>query len=232
MFVIFDLGGEYELSRVVQAHGQWSEDYPAQYMIEVSKEKREDRFKEVWRGAGEPNRSTARFERVATRYIRISALKNRNRTNWWSIAELRTNRDPDAVEGDENDDRFDRQIRAVTSRGFSDTTPLVNVNNRTRATTNTAEYAGSWLQVDLGGSYTVSKVVQIHEPDLDDYPGRYRIEVSDNGREWRRVFEGAGEHRRSTAGFEAVRARFVRITALANHGNRHWWSVYGLRVRG
>jgi hypothetical protein len=232
MSVTFDLGGEYELSRVVQVHGPWSDDYPAEYTVEVSKEKREDRFKEVWRGAGEPNRSTARFDQVTTRYIRITALKNRNRTNWWSIAELRTNRDPDVVEGGGDDERLNRQIRAITSRGFSDTTPLLNANNTTRATTNTFNYAGSWVQMDLGGSYTVSKVVQIHEPDREDYPGSYRIEISEDGRRWRPVFEGAGEPRRSNASFEPVRGRFVRITALANHGNRHWWSITGLRVRG
>jgi hypothetical protein len=198
----------------------------------VSKERREDRFREVWRGAGEPNRSTARFNEVTTRYIRITALKNRNRTNWWSVAELRTNRDPDVVDGGEDDVRLNRELHAVTSRGFSDTSLLINANNTTRATTNTFNYAGSWLQVDLGGSYTVSKVVQIHEPDREDYPGRYRIEVSADGREWTTVFNGAGEPRRSTASFSAVRARYVRITALANHGNRNWWSVSGIRIRG
>ena len=231
MSATFDLGGEYELSRVVQVHGQWSDDYPAEYRIDASREKNEERFREVWRGRGEPNRSTANFDRITTRYVRITALKNRNRTNWWSIAELRTNRDPDVID-DEDDARVNRPIRAVTSDGLTGANLLVNANNTARATTNGFNYAGSWVQLDLGGSYTISKVVQIHEPDQDDYPGRYRIEVSEDGRRWTPVFEGAGEPRRSTASFDPLRGRFVKITALANHGNRHWWSIRGVRVRG
>ena len=33
-----DLGGEYELSRLVQVHGQWPDDYPGEYKIEVSRD--------------------------------------------------------------------------------------------------------------------------------------------------------------------------------------------------
>jgi len=93
-------------------------------------------------------------------------------------------------------------------------------------------YAGSWIQVDLGGSYTVSRVVQIHEPDEQDYPGRYRIEISDDGRRWRGIFQGQGERGRSVASFNPVRTRFLRIMAIANHDLQHWWSIYKLKIRG
>jgi len=231
MSITIDLGGEYELSRVVQLHGRWAEDYPAEYKIEVSKQANESRFREVWRGPGKASRSVARFEPVTTRYIRITALRNRDNNHGWSIAEVRTNRDPDVVE-DEDDARLTREIRSVTSQGFSNDAGVANDKNATRATTNKANYAGSWLQADLGGAYTISKVVLVHEPDREDYARRYKIEVSSDRGQWRTVFDGRGEPGRSTASFEPVRARFVRITAIAERDAQHWWSIYRLRISG
>jgi hypothetical protein len=226
----FDLGGEYELSRVVQIHGAKPDDFPGEYKVEVSRERNEDRFREVWRGNGERGRSVARFSPVVTRYVRLTALRNSPRQHWWSIAELRTNRDPDPVEDD--DDLANRPIRAITSEGLSNITAVTDDNNTTRATTRTANYAGNWVQADLGGSYTVSRVLQIHEPDRADFPGRYRIEVSEDGRRWRTVFEGEGERNRSGATFSPTRARYLRITAIANRNLEHPWSIYKLRIRG
>ena len=232
MSITIDLGGEYELSRVVQLHGQWREDYPAEYKIELSRERNEAKFREVWRGSGARDRSAAKLNPVITRYVRLTALKARDRSHPWSIAELRTNRDPDVVEDDEGDRLLDRAIRNVTAQGFSDIRPVADNDNRTRATTNNVNFAGGWVLADLGGSYTVSKVIQLHDPDREDYPGRYRIEASEDGKRWQTVFEGRGEPNRSSASFTPVRARYIRITATANHDNRHWWSIYRLRIRG
>lgn len=224
-----DLGGEYEVSRIAQVHGQWDEDYPAEYKVEVSRERNESKFREVWRGRGEPTRSVARFSPVVTRYVRITALRSRDRTHWWSVAELRTNRDEDVIVDDE---RSNRPIRGITTRGLSNINALTDDNNRTRATTGTPNYEGSWIQIDLGGSYSVFRVVQVHDPDNNDYPGRYRVEVSLDGRRWQGVFEGQGERVRSGATFTPVRTRFIRITALSNRDNQHSWSIYKLKVMG
>jgi hypothetical protein len=231
MSITIDLGGEYELSRVVQLHGRWAEDYPAEYKVELSKQANESRFRDAWRGAGTAGRSVARFEPVTTRYIRITALRNRGGNHGWSIAEIRTNRDPDTVD-DDDDERLTRKIRSVTSRGFSNDAGVADENNTTRATTNKANYAGSWLQADLGGSYTISKVVLVHEPDREDYPRRYKIEVSSDGAQWQAVFEGRGEPARSTATFNPVRTRFVRITAISERDAQHFWSIYRLKIAG
>jgi len=229
MVFTYDLGGEYELSRIAQVHGRWIDDYPAQYKIEVSRQRDEDRFREVWRGAGERGRSVAQFNPVTTRYIRITALRERNRTNWWSIAELRTNRDPEEVEDDE---KLARPIRDVKARGVMNINLAIDDNPSTKATTRRAFYAGSQIEIDMGGSYTITKVVQIHAPDEEEYAGRYRLEVSEDGRNWKTVWEGRGERGRSNASFEAIRTRYVRITATANRDSRHAWSISRLRVIG
>jgi hypothetical protein len=232
MFIVYDLGGEYELSRLVQLHGDRAEQFAAEYKIEVSRERNENRFREVWHGAGQSGRSVARFDPMVTRYVRITALRPQGNGRLWSIAELRTNRDDDVVGQDENDQLSPRAIRSITAQGVTNINALVDDNNTTRATTTAANYAGAWVQVDLGGSYTVSRVVQVHEPDAREFPGRYRVEVSADGNRWQTVFEGVGERGRSVATFTPVRTRFVRITATANHSSRQPWSLYKLKIRG
>ena len=241
MFITYDLGGEYELSRVVQLHGDRREEFPGMYKVEVSRERNEDRFREVWRGPGQAGRSVARFDPVVTRYVRITAVETRDsgigpgrrpEARSWSIAELRTNRDPEVVDRDDDDGLVARDIRNITARGFTGIDAVVDSNNATRATTNTPSYAGAWVQADLGGSYTVSRVVQVHSPDERDYPGRYRVEVSSDNNRWQTVFEGAGERGRSTATFAPVRVRFLRITATAGTQSNRSWSLYRLKIRG
>lgn len=235
MTITFDLGGEYELSRVVQIHGKWMDDFPAQYKVEVSRQRDEDRFREVWRGAGERGRSVATFNPVTTRYIRITALRDRNdrnrriRANSWSIAEVRTNRDPDEVD---DEDKLARPIVNIKAEGVSNINLAIDDNPNTKATTRQAFYAGSSIEIDMGGSYTITKVVQIHAPNDEEFAGRYRLEVSEDGRRWRQVWEGRGEQGRSNASFEATRARYVRITATANRNSRQVWSIARLRVIG
>lgn len=227
-----DLGGEYEISRVVQLHGRWAEEYPAEYKVEVSRRRDESAFREVWRGRGQSGRSVATFDPVSTRYIRVTALRPRDRSHWWSIAELRTNRDADEVaDQNEDDKRLDRAVRRATAQGFSDINLAVDENPATHASTARSGYIGSFIVLDLGGSYSVSKVTQVHNPDEADFPARYKIEVSDDGTRWRQVWEGAGEARRSHANFDPVRTRFVRVTATEDR-NRRPWSVSTIRVSG
>ncbi|HVF90596.1 MAG TPA: discoidin domain-containing protein [Blastocatellia bacterium] len=227
-----DLGGEYEISRVVQVHGQWAEDYPGEYKVEVSRRKDESAFREVWRGRGEAGRSVASFDPVATRYIRVTAIRPRDRNHPWSIAELRTNRDTDVVDSDEDDKRLDRPVRRATAQGFSDINLAIDDSPATRASTGRANYIGDFVMLDLGGSYTVSKVTQIHDPDDRDFPARYKVEVSEDGSRWRQVYEGEGQNGRSRANFDSARARFVRITATDDRNSRRPWSISKIRVSG
>lgn len=228
----FDLGGEYELSRVVQIHGERRDDFPAEYKIEVSRAKDESRFREVFRGAGSLRRTVATFEPVVTRYVRLTALRKRDTGNWWSIAELRTNRDRDVVDRDEDDGLVARQIRSITANGIGNIVAVLDDNNTSRATTTSPRYEGSWINIDLGGSYTVSRIVQVHEPDEGAFPGRYKVEVSEDGNRWRSAFEGAGQPGRSIAEFAPLRARYIRIVAIDNRNNRQLWTLYKLKVRG
>jgi hypothetical protein len=228
MYFIFDLGGEYELSRFVQIHNPWPEDFPGEYKIEVSRRKDENSFREVWRGSGEHGRSGVTFDPVTTRYVRVTALRNRDRTHWWSISEIRTNRDEDVVDDNR---QVERPIRRATAQGFANIERAIDNDPNSFATTQSYQYNGSFVLLDLGGSYTISRVVQEHTPDRD-FPGRYRIEVSEDGRQWKTVWEGEGRSGRSVATFEPVRARYVRITGTGERGSRSEWTISSLKISG
>lgn len=229
MYFIFDLGGEYELSRFVQIHNPWPEDFPATYKIEVSRRRDENSFREVWRGPGERGRSGVTFDPVTTRYVRVTALRNRDRTHWWSISEIRTNRDDDVVDDNRQQER---PVRRATAQGFANIERAIDNDPNSFATTQSPEYRGSFVLLDLGGSYTVSKVVQEHTPDRD-FPRRYRIEVSEDGSRWNTVWEGEGASGRSAATFAPARARHIRITATEERRqDRGWWTISSLKVSG
>ena len=230
MYFIFDLGGEFELSRFVQIHNPWAEDFPGEYKIEVSRRRDENSFRQVWRGPGERGRSGVTFEPVTTRYVRVTALRNRNRTHWWSISEIRTNRDEEVVD----DNRVvERPVRRATAQGFANIERAIDNNPSSFATTQSPEYNGSFVLLDLGGSYTVSRVLQVHDPHDRDFPRRYRIEVSEDGNRWRTAWEGEGATGRSVATFAPVRARHVRITATQERRqDRGWWTIADLKISG
>lgn len=253
-----DVGSEQNIIGIAQDHGRWPTHAPGAYKVEVGTSA-QGPWMLAWQGEGQRGESKAKFEAIRGRFIRVTATAvNTVYNQEWSIAELtagidpgqkartipsppqpapqpapkpdnkETNSKPDA----EDDKLMARAIRSITAQGITNINAVVDDNNTTRATTTTANYAGAWVQVDLGSSYMVSRVVQVHEPEGRDFPGRYRVEVSADGNRWQTVFEGAGERDRSMATFTPVRARFVRITATANHNNRAAWSIYKLKIRG
>ncbi|HKP14380.1 MAG TPA: discoidin domain-containing protein [Blastocatellia bacterium] len=259
MSFVVDLGGEQNVIGVAQDHGRWPTHFPGAYKVEVGTTA-QGPWMLAWQGEGQRGESKAKFEAIRGRFIRVTATGlNTQYKQEWSVAELTAGVDPGQKaraiptpdtpkpkpdpspnpgpippgKVPDDDDRLTpRAIRNITAQGFTNINAVVDDNNTTRAATNTASYAGAWVRVDLGSIATVSRVVQVHEPEAREFPGRYRVEVSADGERWQTVFEGAGERGRSVASFAPVRARFVRVTATASLNNRAAWTLYKLKVRG
>lgn len=231
--ITLDLGGEYEISKVTQIHSPSDGDYPALYKVEISRDNA--RWRDVYRGAGSPGRSVADFDERDVRYVRITALERRNNFNWWSIHELIVKKGRDTGFGGGREDNEGRgrlrQVVDVQSNGFNDARRSYDGNLSTRATTGTPSYAGDSITYDLGGDYEISRVVQRHDGSPNDFPARYKIEVSRNGSIWKEVYRGRGQYQRSVAEFPSVRCRFVRITAIDSQNRVNWWSIHEIRIR-
>ncbi|MBW1599643.1 discoidin domain-containing protein [Streptomyces sp. JJ38] len=86
---------------------------------------------------------------------------------------------------------------------------------------------GQWLTVDLGAPRTVARVVLDWEAA---YARGYRVEVSSDGSEWRRVWStDAGTGGIETARFEPVEARYVRVHGT-DRATRYGYSLYEVGV--
>lgn len=101
--------------------------------------------------------------------------------------------------------------------------------------------AGEWMQIDLGARKRI-EAVQINFADQDSKGAgistdgyRYRLELSDNGRNWRTVIDRADEGRDAPHDYQvlprAERARYVRLTNIHSPDGGKF-SLYDLRVFG
>ena len=100
----------------------------------------------------------------------------------------------------------------------------------TRWTTGTAQQPGQFLQIDLGGTRTVRRVVLDTGVDSGDYPRGFALYTSTDGVHWsdEPVATGAGTGQLTNIDIAATEARFLRVVQTATAPQ--WWSVADLRV--
>lgn len=100
----------------------------------------------------------------------------------------------------------------------------------TRWTTGTAQQPGQYLQVDLGGTQTVRRVVLDTGVDVSDFPRGYALLTSADGEHWSDapVATGAGDGQLTTIDIAPTEARFLRVIQTATAPQ--WWSVADLRI--
>ncbi|MDP9133545.1 MAG: discoidin domain-containing protein [Actinomycetota bacterium] len=98
----------------------------------------------------------------------------------------------------------------------------------TRWTTGAAQTPGQSLQVDLGTTRRISRVVLDTGADRGDFPRGYELSTSRDGVTWTPAASGAGAGQLTTIDFAATTARHIRVTQTASAPQ--WWSVADLRV--
>ncbi len=122
-----------------------------------------------------------------------------------------------AVDGDLDNRRFwqSGRDRDVKMKDWHDTLPLP-----------------AWLEVDLEQERIVDHAtIQFHHRPVQDSPDmvptiiRYTIEVSENGRSWKQVVDESQNskplrRRPVTKWFDPIKARWARVTVLANSDRR------------
>jgi len=124
-------------------------------------------------------------------------------------------------------DAEDMSATASTPTGAAN---LVDDDATTRWTSGAAQAPGQWLQVDLGSTQTIRRVVLDAGVDRGDYPRGYTLETSTDGSTWTPQVSGAGSGQLTTVDFSPTSARYVRVTQTGSSGS--WWSVADLRVYG
>ena len=178
----------------------------------------------------DPRKKTAVFPPVSARFVRLTAeTEAGGRGPWSSAAEIEIMGTPAAGPP------LPRAGWTAAASDASPSYPARNVLDGNGTTTwHTVFGTGTTplphtLTVDMGASTTVAGLRYLPRQDASPNGtiGRYTIWVSVDGTSWGApVASGqwADDRTSKTASFPAVSARYVRLTALSEAGNRGPWS--------
>jgi glucosylceramidase len=125
---------------------------------------------------------------------------------------------------------LDAHGTTATASPSGDAGNAVDDDATTRWTTRAAQEPGQYLQVDLGSSWPVRRVVLDAGADAGDFPRGYALLTSADGVHWSDppAATGAGGGQLTTIDIPATAARFLRVVQTATAPQ--WWSVADLRV--
>ena len=127
---------------------------------------------------------------------------------------------------------LDAEPMHATASTPADAANAVDDDASTRWTTGAAQAPGQWLQVDLGATETIRRVVLDTGADRTDFPRGYELYSSTDGNTWSATpaAAGTGAGQLTTIDIAPTAARYIRIVATATAPQ--WWSVADLRVYG
>jgi glucosylceramidase len=130
---------------------------------------------------------------------------------------------------DDDLELLDADRMSATASSGGDPGNAVDDDATTRWTSGVAQQPGQWVQVDLGRSQRVRRVVLDTGIDVGDYPRGYALYTSTDGSHWNDpVATGAGQGQLTTIDIAATGARFLRVVQTATAPQ--WWSIADLRV--
>ncbi len=173
------------------------------------------------------------FDAVEGRYVRMNVMKSAG--NYFEIAEIEIYHDDGSVPAPDNDSFYagtgneapgtnialERPASVSSYVNGWDAYKLVDGKTDSGWTSglnrHSTENGEEWLAIDLVASYTLDKIVLHPRPGDDYFPKVYFVEVSDDGVNYRTVYEGElPEIRPGTNTIEikldeTVTARYVRV---------------------
>ena len=130
---------------------------------------------------------------------------------------------------DDDLELLDADRMSATASPVGEPGNAVDDDATTRWTSGTAQQPGQWVQVDLGRSQKIRRVVLDTGVDVGDFPRGYALYTSTDGSHWNGpVATGAGQGQLTTIDFAATGARFLRVVQTATAPQ--WWSIADLRV--
>ena len=220
-WIYVDLGGQYTISRVVLA---WETAYGAQYEIQVS-DNAVDWTTVYTEYAGNGGIDEISLSSTEARYVRMNGLKRG--TDWgYSLYEF-------AIYGVLSTlpvESIPLNVSAVASSSESvglAASYAVDGSSSTRWSSTFSD--AQWIYVDLGGQYTISRVVLAWETA---YGAQYEIQVSDNAVDWTTVYtEYAGNGGIDEISLSSTEARYVRMNGL-KRGTDWGYSLYEFAIYG
>jgi hypothetical protein len=92
------------------------------------------------------------------------------------------------------------------------------------------QHPGQWFQVDMRREQSFDKVVLDNTWALWDFPDKYAVAVSNDGKNWGKpIATGSGQLGITTIEFREQKARYIRVTQTGMSALYHW-SIYEFDV--
>jgi glucosylceramidase len=106
---------------------------------------------------------------------------------------------------------------------------MIDDDASTRWASGTGQEPGHYVQVDMGRSMELRRVVLDAGTSAGDYLRGYSVQLSSDGTNWSTpVATGNGAGQITAIDFPCQSARYVRVTSTASVGN--WWSLADIRM--
>ncbi|GGF83460.1 hypothetical protein GCM10010912_30720 [Paenibacillus albidus] len=125
-------------------------------------------------------------------------------------------------------DRTDWTATSNVNQKGSNPWSAIDGDRRTRWDTGKHQASGEYYQIDLGKAYSIERIDLDSSLSAYDYPRGYEVLVSDDAKNWKRVDSGKGKMEMTTALFDAVKTRYVRILQTGSGGN--YWSIQEIQI--
>lgn len=125
---------------------------------------------------------------------------------------------------------LDFEPMSASSSPAGESAKAVDDDATTRWTTGAAQTPGQYLQIDLGASRTMRRLVLDTGADMGDYPRGYALYRSTDGVSFDEspVATGVGSGQLTTIDVAPMEARALRVVQTATAPQ--WWSVADIRV--
>lgn len=121
--------------------------------------------------------------------------------------------------------------KLTASNNGGDLNGCVDGNPKSRYSTGSSMKAGMWVQIELPKLSKVSTVTLDARGSKGDYPRKYEVHVSKDGKKWGRpLAKGNGDNPLTAIDFDPTDAKFIRITQTGRHNL--FWSIHELTING
>lgn len=109
-----------------------------------------------------------------------------------------------------------------------DCSKAVDNNTGSRWATGAAMKGGEWFTVELPTEQTIAGLALDSQGNYQDYPRKYKVEVSSDGTQWNPAAEGVGSALTEIVFKTPQKGRFVRITQLGSSTSN--WGINELAL--
>ena len=121
--------------------------------------------------------------------------------------------------------------KLTASNGARDLKGCIDDDLKSRYSTGSSMKPGMWVQIEFPKVSRISSISLDAAKSKDDYPRRYEVQVSDDGKKWSNpLAKGKGNAALTEINLPATETKFVRITQTGKH--RLYWSIHELNVHG